>query len=64
MMDVQVNIDDQGNLQRHPEKRSAAGERAANSTIALETNADGTASMTLTFAGTISTMTPPTLAVH
>ncbi len=29
MMDVQVNIDDRGQLQRHPEKRSAAGERAA-----------------------------------
>ncbi len=46
--------------QRHPAKRSAAGERAAKLTIALETNADGAPTMSLTFAGTTSTMTTDT----
>ena len=60
MMDVQVNIDDQGNYNVTLKNGQPLVSGQQSSTIALETNADGTASMTLTFAGTISTMTTDT----
>ncbi|MBL3960803.1 flagellar hook-associated protein FlgK, partial [Bacteroides thetaiotaomicron] len=53
MMDVQVNIDDQGNYNVTLKNGQPLVSGQQSSTIALETNADGTASMTLTFAGTI-----------
>ncbi len=60
MMDVQVNIDDQGNYNVTLKNGQPLVSGQQSSTIALETNADGTASMTLTFAGTTSTMTTDT----
>ncbi|STE76956.1 lateral flagellar hook associated protein 1 (FlgK-like) [Escherichia coli] len=60
MMDVQVNIDDQGNYNVTLQNGQPLVSGQQSSTIALETNANGTASMTLTFAGTTSTMTTDT----
>ena len=60
MIDVQVNIDDQGNYNVTLKNGQPLVSGQQSSTIALETNADGTASMTLTFAGTTSTMTTDT----
>ena len=45
-MDVQVNIDDQGNYNVTLKNGQPLVSGQQSSTIALETNADGTASMT------------------
>ncbi|MCV4683486.1 flagellar hook-associated protein FlgK, partial [Escherichia coli] len=60
MMDVQVNIDDQGNYNVTLKNGQPLVSGQQSSTIALETNADGTPTMSLTFAGTTSTMTTDT----
>lgn len=60
MMDVQVNIDDQGNYNVTLKNGQPLVSGQQSSTIALETNADGTSTMSLTFAGTTSTMTTDT----
>lgn len=49
-----------GQLQRYPENGQPLVSGQQSSTIALETNADGTPTMSLTFAGTTSTMTTDT----
>lgn len=60
MMDVQVNIDDRGNYNVTLQNGQPLVSGQQSSTIALETNADGTPTMSLTFAGTTSTMTTDT----
>ncbi|MBJ9260449.1 flagellar hook-associated protein FlgK [Citrobacter amalonaticus] len=56
IMDVQVNIDDQGNYDVTLQNGQPLVSGQQSSTIALKTNADGTQSMSLTFAGTTSSM--------
>lgn len=60
IMDVQVNIDDKGNYNVTLQNGQPLVSGQNSSTIALETNADGSQSMSLTFAGTTSTMTSET----
>lgn len=56
IMDVQVNIDDEGNYNVTLQNGQPLVSGQESSTIELETNADGTQSMSLTFAGTTSSM--------
>ncbi|EHK0945826.1 flagellar hook-associated protein FlgK [Citrobacter farmeri] len=60
IMDVQVNIDDKGNYNVTLQNGQPLVSGQQSSTIALETNADGSQSMSLTFAGTTSSMTSDT----
>lgn len=60
IMDVQVNIDDEGNYNVTLQNGQPLVSGQESSTIELETNADGTQSMSLTFAGTTSTMNTET----
>ncbi|WP_330983784.1 MULTISPECIES: flagellar hook-associated protein FlgK [Enterobacterales] len=60
IMDVQVNIDDEGNYNVTLQNGQPLVSGQESSTIELETNADGTQSMSLTFAGTTSSMTEDT----
>ena len=60
IMDVQVNIDDQGNYDVTLKNGQPLVSGQESSTIALESNADGSQSMSLTFAGTTSTMNTDT----
>lgn len=60
IMDVQVNIDDEGNYNVTLQNGQPLVSGQESSTIELETNADGTQSMSLTFAGTTSTMNTDT----
>jgi flagellar hook-associated protein 1 FlgK len=60
IMDVQVNIDDEGNYDVTLQNGQPLVSGQESSTIALETNSDGTQSMSLTFAGTTSSMTTDT----
>lgn len=60
IMDVQVNIDDEGNYDVTLQNGQPLVSGQESSTIALETNADGTQSMSLTFAGTTSSMNSDT----
>lgn len=60
IMDVQVNIDDEGNYDVTLQNGQPLVSGQESSTIEMETNADGTHSMSLTFAGTTSTMTADT----
>jgi flagellar hook-associated protein 1 FlgK len=59
IMDVQVNIDDEGNYNVTLQNGQPLVSGQESSTIELETNADGTQSM-LTFAGTTSSMNTDT----
>ena len=56
IMDVQVNIDDEGNYDVTLQNGQPLVSGQESSTIELETNVDGTQSMSLTFAGTTSSM--------
>lgn len=56
IMDVQVNIDDEGNYDVTLQNGQPLVSGQESSTIELDTNADGTQSMSLTFAGTTSSM--------
>lgn len=56
IMDVQVNIDDEGNYDVTLQNGQPLVSGQESSTIELEANADGTQSMSLTFAGTTSSM--------
>ena len=56
IMDVQVNIDDEGNYNVTLQNGQPLVSGQESSTLELETNADGTQSMSLTFAGTTSSM--------
>ena len=56
IMDVQVNIDDEGNYNVTLQNGQPLVSGQESSTIELDTNADGTQSMSLTFAGTTSSM--------
>lgn len=60
IMDVQVNTDDQGNYDVTLKNGQPLVSGQESSTIALETNADGSQTMSLTFAGTTSTMNTDT----
>jgi len=60
IMDVQVNIDDEGNYNVTLQNGQPLVSGQQSSTIELGTNADGSQSMSLTFAGTTSSMTPDT----
>lgn len=60
IMDVQVNIDDEGNYDVTLQNGQPLVSGQESSTIALETNTDGTQSMSLTFAGTTSSMNSDT----
>lgn len=60
IMDVQVSIDDKGNYNVTLQNGQPLVSGQQSSTIALETNADGSQSMSLTFAGTTSSMTSDT----
>ncbi|MBJ4957063.1 flagellar hook-associated protein FlgK [Salmonella enterica subsp. enterica serovar Goldcoast] len=60
IMDVQVSTDDQGNYDVTLQNGQPLVSGQQSSTIALETNTDGTQSMSLTFAGTTSTMSTDT----
>ncbi|MDN8598414.1 flagellar hook-associated protein FlgK [Citrobacter sp. S2-9] len=60
IMDVQVNIDDEGNYNVTLQNGQPLVSGQESSTIELETNADGTQSMSLTFAGTTSSMATDT----
>ena len=60
IMNVQVSTDDQGNYDVTLQNGQPLVSGQQSSTIALETNADGTQSMSLTFAGTTSTMSTDT----
>lgn len=60
IMDVQVNIDDKGNYNVTLQNGQPLVSGQQSSTIALETNVDGSQSMSLTFAGTTSSMTSDT----
>lgn len=60
IMDVQVNIDDEGNYNVTLQNGQPLVSGQESSTIELETNADGTQSMSLTFAGTTSSMNTDT----
>ncbi|WP_213135265.1 flagellar hook-associated protein FlgK [Citrobacter sp. FP75] len=56
IMDVQVNIDDEGNYDVTLQNGQPLVSGQESSSIELEANADGTQSMSLTFAGTTSSM--------
>ncbi|HIC7889386.1 TPA: flagellar hook-associated protein FlgK [Citrobacter freundii] len=60
IMDVQVNIDDEGNYNVTLQNGQPLVSGQESSTIELDTNADGTQSMSLTFAGTTSSMNTDT----
>lgn len=60
IMDVQVNIDDEGNYDVTLQNGQPLVSGQESSTIELDTNADGTQSMSLTFAGTTSSMNTET----
>lgn len=60
IMDVQVNTDDQGNYDVTLKNGQPLVSGQESSSIALETNADGSQTMSLTFAGTTSTMNTDT----
>ncbi|MBF0032786.1 flagellar hook-associated protein FlgK [Citrobacter freundii] len=60
IMDVQVNIDDEGNYNVTLQNGQPLVSGQESSTIELDTNADGTQSMSLTFAGTTSSMNTET----
>ncbi|EGT0622302.1 flagellar hook-associated protein FlgK [Citrobacter braakii] len=60
IMDVQVNIDDEGNYNVTLQNGQPLVSGQESSTLELETNADGTQSMSLTFAGTTSSMNTDT----
>ena len=60
MMDVQVSIDDEGNYNIALQNGQPLVSGQNSSTIALQSNGDGSQSMTLTFAGTTSNMTMDT----
>lgn len=60
IMDVQVNIDDEGNYDVTLQNGQPLVSGQESSTIELDTNADGTQSMSLTFAGTTSSMNTDT----
>lgn len=60
IMDVQVSIDDKGNYNVTLQNGQPLVSGQQSSTIALETNADGSQSMSLTFAGATSSMTSDT----
>lgn len=60
MMDINVNIDDQGNYNISLKNGQPLVNGQDCSTIAMETNDDGSQSMTLTFAGTTYDMTTDT----
>lgn len=60
MMDINVNIDDQGNYNISLKNGQPLVNGQDCSTIAMETNDDGSPNMTLTFAGTTYDMTTDT----
>lgn len=60
IMDVQVNIDDDGNYNVMLQNGQPLVSGQESSTIELETNVDGTQNMSLTFAGTTSNMSTDT----
>lgn len=60
MMDVQVNVDDEGNYNIALKNGQPLVSGQSCSTIELQDNPDGSQSMTLTFAGTTSNMTTDT----
>ena len=60
MMDVQVNVDDEGNYNVSLKNGQPLVSGQNSSTIALEGNMDGSQSMTLTFANTTTQMTTNT----
>lgn len=60
MMDINVNIDDQGNYNISLKNGQPLVNGQDCSTIAMETNDDGSQRMTLTFAGTTYDMTTDT----
>ncbi|MCT4704623.1 flagellar hook-associated protein FlgK [Enterobacteriaceae bacterium H16N7] len=60
MMDVQVNVDDEGNYNIALKNGQPLVSGQNSSTIELENNSDGTQSLNLTFAGTTTQMTTDT----